>query len=52
MFELTILKKGKYRNEVMIYEYSNIHNLIEELEKWLKENKIKEEDIYNIKRCY
>ena len=50
MFELAILKKRKYKNEVLIYEYSSIYNLMKELDRWLKENKIKEEDIYNIRR--
>lgn len=50
MFELTILKKGKYKNEILIYEYSTLQNLIKELSKWLENRKIKEEEIYNIRR--
>ena len=50
MFESTILKKGKYKNEILIDEYSTIQNLIKELSKWLENGKIKEEEIYNIRR--
>lgn len=51
MFELVILKKGKYRNEVVLYEFSSIYNLMKELNRWLEERKVKEEEIYNIRRC-
>lgn len=50
MFELIILKKGKYKNEALTYEYSSIYNLMKELNKWLDDKTIKEEEIYSIKR--
>lgn len=50
MFELSIIKIGKYRNEFFMYEYSSIFNLIEDLNNWLKTGKIKEKEIYNIRR--
>lgn len=52
MFELSIIKHGKYRNEFFTYEYSSIYNLIKDLTKWLNEGKIKENQIYNIRRIY
>lgn len=49
MFELIILKKGKYRNEVLTYEYSSIYNLMKELNKWLENGTVKENEIFNIR---
>lgn len=51
MFELVILKKGKYKNDTLIYEYSSIYSLMKELNKWLEEKSVKEEEIYSINRC-
>lgn len=49
MFELIILKRGKYHNESLHYEYSNFENMISEIKKWLSTGAIKENDIYNIR---
>jgi len=50
LFIFNALYPLKYKNEILIYEYSTIQNLIKELSKWLENGKIKEEEIYNIRR--
>lgn len=49
MFELVICKKGKYRNESLIYQYSCFENMISEIKRWLTDKTINESDIYNIR---
>lgn len=49
MFELIILKKGKYKSVTITYEYSTIYNLMKDLNKWLENGTVKENEILNIR---
>lgn len=49
MFELIITKKGKYKNDCLVYQYKNFNNLVNEVKKWLENGTIKESDIFNIR---
>ena len=49
MFELVLLKRGRYVNDVQVYQYSSIYNLMKEVNKWLEEKSVLEEEIYSIR---
>ena len=49
MFEVCICKLKYPKNDTQYYLYNNFENAINELKRWLKDGKIKQEDIYYIK---
>ena len=49
MFELCIIFYKYPRNDARYYVYSTFESMKKELEKWLNDGTIKEENIYNIR---
>ena len=51
-YELIITKVWYPKNDTSIYEYSTLNNLLEELKKWIEDDRISKHDIIRIERVF
>lgn len=51
-YKLIITKIWYPKNDTSIYEYGNLDRLLEELKKWIKDDRISKNDIIRIERVF
>lgn len=51
-YKLIITKIWYPKNDTSIYEYGNLDRLLEDLKKWIKDDRISKNDIIRIERVF